>query len=110
MPTIISGKHFKLTNALKEYVTRQFSKLQKYSPHTFTEMRAELDVDENQRSGDIYRVEMSVGLPGEYLKAGHKGGHMREAIDLCTDKLVRQIKKYKGKRVAKHQSRETIRK
>lgn len=97
MPNIISGKNFKLTPTLKDYITKQMRKAKKFSPAPVIEMKVELDTDKNQRSGDIFRVAASIQLPGKIIKAGQKAEHMREAIDLCLPKLIRQIRKYKTK-------------
>lgn len=92
---ILTGKDFKLTQPLKDYVTQKMNKVNKFAPRDIIEIKVELDIDKNQKKGLINRVEMSVQLPGKILKAGLKAENMREAIDLCLPKLVRRIKKYK---------------
>ncbi len=106
MSITITGKNFKLSNPIKVYVTKQLQKVKKISPVPVITMKAELDVDKNQRSGLKNRVEMSVELAGKTIKAGHKAEHMREAIDLCIPKLLRQVRRFKEKRAPK---RTTIR-
>ncbi len=97
MPTIISGKNFKLSPAVKDYVTGKLRKLERYSEHIIA-TKAELDHDTNQRTGLVYRVELSVEVPGDILKAGQKAEHLREAFDTCLPKLERQLKKYETKK------------
>ncbi|MBU0597587.1 ribosome-associated translation inhibitor RaiA [Patescibacteria group bacterium] len=96
MSLVITGKNFKLNSAIKEYVTKQMNKVTKYTSMPINDMKVELDIDKNQQSGLKNRVEVSVELLGKIIKAGHKAENMREAIDLCMPKLIRQIKKYKG--------------
>ncbi len=112
MPVIIiSAKTFKINKAQKDYVTKQLNKAARFSSAPIKEMKAELDHDKNQRTGIVFRVELSVQLPGKVIKAGQKAKHMREAIDLCVPKLIRQIKKYKGKvGKTKHPGQASIRK
>ncbi|MFZ6036219.1 MAG: ribosome hibernation-promoting factor, HPF/YfiA family [Patescibacteria group bacterium] len=98
MPTIISGKNFKLSNPLKDYVSAKLHKLEKYSEHIIAS-KAELDHDVNQRTGTVYRAELSVTVPGAILMAGQKAEHMREAIDRCVQKLQMQITKYEKKKI-----------
>jgi len=94
---IITGKDFKLTPSLKAYVSKKMGKLDEFSSVRILEAKVELDVDHNQKSGLIYRTEMSVQLPGTIFKAGQKAYNMREAIDLCLPKLTEQVMKYKDK-------------
>jgi len=94
MPTIISGKHFKLNEPLKVYIQQKLKKIKHLSPNIL-EFKVELDKDKNQHKGKIFRVEMSLKLAGKILMAGQKAEHMREAIDLCVPKITRQINKYK---------------
>jgi len=112
MPVIIiSAKTFKINKQQKDYLTKQLNKAAKFSPAPIKEMKAELDHDKNQRTGLVFRAELSIQLPGKVIKAGQKAEHMREAIDLCVPKLIRQIKKYKGKgRKSKHPGQTSFRK
>lgn len=96
MDIIISGKNFKLTPALKIYVEQKFGKLSRFWKKIIR-ARVELDVDRNQRSGDIYRVEAKLEVPGPDIKAGLKASDMHAAIDLVIPKLERLISKVKGK-------------
>lgn len=99
MPTNITGKNFKLTPTLKNYVLQKTRKLQKFLPVTIREIKIELDHDHNQRTGLVNRIELSVFVPGKVIKAGQKAEHMIEAIDLCLPKLIRQLRKYKTKKL-----------
>lgn len=106
---IITGKDFKLTQPLKDYVSRKMEKITKLSSLQIRDIKIELDFDKNQKSGLIYRAEMSVQLPGRILKAGEKAYNMREAVDLCIPKLVEQVTKYKDKSLSRkkgHHQRE----
>ncbi len=97
MPTIISGKNFKLSPAIKDYVSAKLHKLEQFSDRIIA-TKAELDHDTNQRTGLVYRVELSVEVPGKILKAGQKAEHLREAFDTCLPKLERQLKRYETKK------------
>lgn len=100
MEIIISGKNFKLTPSLKTYVTQKVSRFTKYW-NKIIRVRVELDVDHNQKSGDIYRVEIWLEIPGPDIRLGIKASDMHEAIDLLVPKIERQISKVKGKFEAK---------
>jgi putative sigma-54 modulation protein len=98
---IISGKDFKLNQTLQNYVAKKMEKISKLASLPIKSIKVELDADKNQKSGQIYRAEMSVQLPGKILKSGQKGYNMREAIDLCLPKLAEQVTKYKDKMLTK---------
>jgi len=95
----ISGKDFQLTPALKDYVVAKIGRLKKFHPH-IQRIGVELDVDHNHQSGQIYRVEVWIHLPGETIQAGLKSDDMRAAIDLVYPKLERQLVRNKEKRRA----------
>ncbi len=101
MDIIISGKDFRLTPSLKTYVTQKVGKLAHYWGK-ISRARVELDVDHNQKSGNIYRVEVWLDIPGEPdIALGAKAADMHAAIDVVVPKLERQIMKLKGREQAK---------
>lgn len=98
MRIIITGKDFKLTPSLKDYVQEKALKLMKYNNHV-QQVKYELDYDHNQKSGDINRVEIWATIPGRVLQVGLKASDMHAAIDVATDKINRQLVKAKEKLV-----------
>lgn len=108
MSLIISGKDFKLTPALKQFVTERTQPFSKYD-HRITQIKVELDVDHNQKTGDIHRVQLWVTVAGTVLRVGLKSPDMRAAIDQAAEKMIRQLVKQKEKKVTARRSRESIR-
>lgn len=100
MDLIISGKDFKLTPSLKTYVEQKIGKLAHYWSRILR-ARVELDVDHNQKRGDIFRVEVWLNVPGPDIQLGAKASDMHAAIDIVVPKLERQIAKLKGKHEAR---------
>ncbi len=96
MDIIISGKNFKLTPSLKVYVQEKFGKLARYWGR-IVRTRVELDVEHNQATGEVYRVEAKVEVPGPDITIGEKASDMHAAIDAVVEKLQRLISKAKGK-------------
>ena len=97
MNITISGKDFKLTPAIKEYVNEKIGKLAKFNADILR-IGVELDVDHNVTKGKKNRIEVWVYLPGKTVQAGMKAEHMDEAIDLVYPIIERQIIKQKEKR------------
>ncbi|MDQ0157106.1 ribosome hibernation-promoting factor, HPF/YfiA family [Robertmurraya andreesenii] len=90
----VRGENIEVTPAIREYVEKKISKLERY----FTET-PEANVHVNLR---IYndkksKVEVTIPMPNLVLRAEEVHEDMYAAIDLITDKLERQIRKYKTK-------------
>ncbi|WP_020062841.1 MULTISPECIES: ribosome hibernation-promoting factor, HPF/YfiA family [Bacillus] len=87
----IRGENIEVTPALKEYVEKKLSKLERYFD-TFPEIKVNLKV-----YSDKQRVEVTIPFPDLLLRAEETNGDMYAAIDLVVDKLERQIRKHKTK-------------
>ncbi|AOZ93260.1 ribosome hibernation-promoting factor, HPF/YfiA family [Paenibacillus crassostreae] len=89
----IRGQQIEVTDALREYVDKKFSRLTKY-------FDAPLMSDGNVTLGvtrGLHRVEVTIPLPGVLLRAEDRSDDMYSSIDAVVDKLERQIRKYKTK-------------
>lgn len=100
MKIILSGKNFSLTPSLHAFVEKNISSLEKYSDRIL-KAKIELDIDKNQKTGDICRVEIWLFLPKKVLQVGLKAAEMHEAISLASSKMERQLVKYKEKNISK---------
>jgi len=89
----IRGERLEVTEALKEYVEKKLSKLERYfeTPPT-TDVNVTLSVVKG-----LQAVEVTIPLTGVMLRAEEKNGDMYASIDLVIDKLERQIRKHKTK-------------
>lgn len=97
MNIIISGKDFKLSPSLKEFVTVHVEKISHKYPF-IQEVKVELDVDHHQHSGDLFRAELSTVIGKRVAKAGEKSTDMHTAVNGALAKLTRQIEKIKNTR------------
>ena len=89
----IRGQHFQVTEALRDYVEKKLSRLDKYFE---TPDASEVNVTLSVTKGK-HTVEVTIPLPGAMLRAEEKSEDMYASIDLVTDKLERQIRKHKTK-------------
>jgi putative sigma-54 modulation protein len=89
----IRGERIEVTEALRDYVEKKVSKLEKFfdAPPT-SEVNVKLSVVK-----DLHSVEVMIPLTGVMLRAEEKNGDMYASIDLVVDKLERQIRKHKTK-------------
>ena len=93
MQFTIRGQQIDVTDALKEYVDKKLSKLERYfeAPPT-SEGSVTLGVVRG-----LHTVEVTIPLAGVTLRAEDRSEDMYSSIDAVVDKLERQIRKHKTK-------------
>ncbi|MCR8645032.1 ribosome-associated translation inhibitor RaiA [Paenibacillus sp. N1-5-1-14] len=89
----IRGEHLEVTTALRDYVEKKLSRLERYFEAPLTN---EVNVTMNVVKG-MHIVEVTIPLQGVILRAEVKHSDMYASIDLVVDKLERQIRKHKTK-------------
>lgn len=94
----IRGKNIELTDALKDYVTKRLSKLEKYIDDV-KGVQVALSLE-----GVGHKVEVTIPLNGVILRGEEIGEDMYASIDLVEEKLEKQIEKYKTKLYKSHRS------
>ena len=87
----IRGVNLEVTAALRDYVEKKISRLERYfdTPLT-TDVQVSLSVIR-----DMQNVEVTIPLRGVLLRAEEKRDDMYASIDLVVDKLERQIRMHK---------------
>jgi putative sigma-54 modulation protein len=91
----LTGHHVEVTNALREYVSNKFIKLEQHFDH-INNVHVILTVEKLEQ-----KAEANVHIKGGEVFASAINSDMYTSIDTLVDKLDRQILKHKGK-VAKH--------
>jgi putative sigma-54 modulation protein len=87
----ITGHHVDLTEPLQEYVHAKFEKLERHFDN-ITNVQVTLSVEKTR-----HKAEANVHLSGKEIFASDEEEHMYAAIDGLSDKLDRQIIRYKEK-------------
>ena len=90
----IRGENVEVTDAIRDYVVKRISKLQKFFEDS---VKATAHVNLKVYSNRTYKVEVTIPLPYLTLRAEETSNDMYGSVDLVTDKLERQIRKYKTK-------------
>lgn len=98
LPIQITGHDVEITEALHDFTTKKFEKLQKHSEH-ITSVHVFLTVDKLDQ-----KAEATVHIPGHEVFAHANSEDMYKTIDLLMDKLIRQLDKHKGKNDKKNHS------
>lgn len=91
MQLSISGHHVDVTDALKSYVEDKLQKLERHYDH-ITNAHVILTVEKLRQ-----KAEATIHISGAELFADADCDDMYAAIDKLTDKLDRQVLKYKEK-------------
>ncbi|WP_145555191.1 ribosome hibernation promoting factor [Yersinia canariae] len=87
----ITGHHVEITEALREFVTTKFAKLEQYFDR-INQVYVVLSVEKVKQI-----AEATVHVNGGELHASSEQEDMYAAIDILVDKLARQLNKHKDK-------------
>ncbi|RLL46651.1 ribosome-associated translation inhibitor RaiA [Oceanobacillus piezotolerans] len=89
----IRGENVEVTGAIREYVEKKISKLERYFEAPLnTEVHVNISV-----YNDEQRIEVTIPMTDLLLRGEVQHLDLYAAIDLVVDKLERQIRKYKTK-------------
>ena len=91
----LSGHHIELTDALRDYVTSKFARLERHFEH-INNVQVILTVEKLKQI-----AEAKLNVNGGELFANAEDESMYAAIDALVDKLDRQIVKHKEKLASK---------
>ncbi len=92
----ITGHHVEVTSSLRDYVTDKMSRLDRHF-EKITNVHVVLSVEKLR-----HKAEATVSANGASLFANSEEEDMYAAIDSLIDKLDRQGKKLKEKRIEQH--------
>ncbi|WP_213990886.1 ribosome hibernation promoting factor [Sodalis sp. dw_96] len=87
----ITGQRIDITDALRDFVTAKFSKLEQYFDR-INQVYIVLKVEKVQKI-----AEATIHVNGGELHATSEADDMYAAVDLLMDKLARQLNKHKDK-------------
>ena len=99
-----------LTESLKEYIQTKMDMLEKYLGKIQV-LNCDVEVGTvvgGQNSGEIYRAEVNLFIPGKLLRMEKTEKDLYKAIDKVKDHLARSIEKHKEKMVDKRRKPKRI--
>lgn len=94
----VKGRNLEVTDSLRSYVERKLRKLERRT-RADTRVEVELAVERNPSIADSQIAEATVHVKGRTLRARESARDMKAAVDELADKLVRQVKDLRDKRV-----------
>jgi putative sigma-54 modulation protein len=104
MQTAIKATNMELTDAIRAFVEQKMNALDAKTKRFGEAVRAEVEVgmtSRHHKSGDIFRAEVQLRLPGKkiYVEATHKD--LYTAINNAKREAEGQVTAYKGKKESK---------
>lgn len=93
----LSPRHLTLTAAIHSYVAEKIEHLENIAPHEVLAAHVVLLHDETKKKKHICKVHLAV--PGPDIYAEDAEDDLYAAIDKVVDKLARQLRKRKTRRV-----------
>ena len=97
----VKGRNLQVTDELREIVARRFEKVDKQVSELAT-LEVELSEEKNPSISACHIAEATIWTKGPTLRAKERSSDMRASIDLLTDKLERQVTRYREKRRRRH--------
>ncbi len=101
MKLLIQGNNITVTDAIHDYVEQKLEKAVKHFQNMTTKVDVHLSVARNARINDKHKAEVTVYANGTIIRAQEGSENLYASIDLVSDKIARQLRKYKEKHLYK---------
>lgn len=105
MELIIKARHMAVTDAIRDYAQDKIGRNSKILDGDHVRAEIELYVEKNPSIENNHVAEVTVWTKGPVIRAKEAATDMYAAIDLVSEKLERQFRKYKGKILDRHSGR-----
>lgn len=92
------GRNLEITDAMRSYAEEKLGKLERFSDQI---MDARVVMSYNASRPQPAKVEVQLNVAGGLIRAEERGPDSYAAIDLVVDKLERQLKRFKGRFLAR---------
>ena len=108
MKLVIHGKNIEITDAIREYVHEKLEKATSHYLNVTNEIDVHLSVARNPRINEKQIAEVTVYANGTVIRAEEGSESLYASIDVVADKIARNLRKYKEKRLDKKTQTKTI--
>lgn len=96
MQISIKTTNIELTPAIEEYIHQKIGSLEKFITAKFYKVFVEIGkITRHHKSGDVFRAEVNIDLPGKLIRSEAEEWDLRIAINRVRDELYRELKTYK---------------
>ncbi len=104
MQMIVKGRRMEVTPAIREYAEEKIGRVTKILDSMLMSAEVELYTERNRSIEKGQVAEVTIYTKGPVIRAKEAASDMYAAIDLVSEKLERQVRKYKTKIVDRHKS------
>lgn len=101
MKLLIQGNNIAITDAINDYVQQKLEKAVKHFQNITTKVDVHLSVGRNARVNNKHKAEVTVYANGTVIRAQESSENLYASIDMVSDKIARQLRKYKEKYLSK---------
>jgi putative sigma-54 modulation protein len=107
MQVTVKGKNTAVPEQLRAHAQHKLAKVQRFDDRILA-MDVEFSEERNPRVADAHKVEVTVTTKSRLVRAQARAADPAAAVDQVIDRLERQIKKLKGRRVDRTQHAEGV--
>ncbi len=93
-----TGRNLEITDAMRSYAEEKLAKLERFSDQI---VDARVVMSYNSNAAEPARVEVQLNIPNGVVRAEESGQDSYAATDRVLDKLERQLKRFKGRMIAR---------
>lgn len=97
MKLVVQGTNIDVTAAIHDYVQQKLDKAVSHYQSFLTEIDVHLSVAKHVKSNPRQTAEVTIYANGTVIRAEECNENLYASIDLVSDKITRQLKKYKEK-------------
>lgn len=106
MDVTIKAHNFKLSDGLREYVEKRVAKLDRVNER-ITEAKFEIREQPHHTPDERYKAQFTIATRKAILRAEDRSQDPHAAIDIVTDKMARQIRRFHDRKI-KRSRREAV--
>lgn len=105
MDILIKGRNIPVTEALERYAWEKVERVARFFDDERTASRAEVELihERNRAVSEPEVAEATLFINGSVLKASEASEDMYASIDRMSDKLERQVKRFRGRQIDRWQ-------
>jgi putative sigma-54 modulation protein len=93
----VKGRNVEVNDSIRRYAEEKLERIEKQLPEP-TQIEVELTLETNPSIADDHIAEATVWTKGSTLRVRESSSAFETSIDQLSDKLERQVKRYRGKR------------
>ncbi len=103
----LTGLNIEVTDAMRQYAEDKLGKLDRITDQ-IVDARVVMSYDSNQNAANPAKVEVQLNVPGGVIRAEERGQDTYAAIDLVSEKLERQLRRFKGRLIDQREGGERV--